>query len=279
MEPTTERSTALAGMGGDRRSSGHRHRRAPGTALVQLIDYAAIEMRIRDVWSGHPPLLGAYARFGAPGQEASHPGPLMFFVMWPLYQVFGATAWAMQAATACLHAAAVAAALWIAHRRVGTTGTLGFAAAIAVLARYYGAFTLTDPWNPYVCVLWWLVFLLAVWSVACGDLPMLPVAAVVGTLCVQAHVGYVGLTVGLGGLALAAASLTAVRQRGERNRSLPLVRSSVLTAAIGGLTWAPPLFEEVTHRRGNLSKLWPTSPTRPKRRSACGPASNCSYTT
>ncbi|CAA9318576.1 MAG: hypothetical protein AVDCRST_MAG29-277 [uncultured Nocardioidaceae bacterium] len=220
-----------------------------------LLDQAVTEMRIRDVWSGDPPLLGLYGRLGPPGREASHPGPLSFLALWPLYQLFGATAWAMQAATACLHAAAIAAALWIAHRRGGTTLAIGFAAALAVLARYYGAFTLTDPWNPYMPVLWWFVFLLAIWSVWCGDLPMLPVAALAGSLCAQTHVSYVGLIFGLGGLAMAAAAIAATRGPPGRRRSSLLLRWSVLAVVVGGLAWAPPLLEEATNRPGNLARL------------------------
>ena len=221
-----------------------------------LLDQAVIEMRIRDVWSSDPPLLGIYGRFGPPGQEASHPGPLSFFAIWPLYQLFGAAAWAMQAASASLHAIAIAVALWIGHRRGGVTMALVIAATIAVLTRFYGPFTLTDPWTPYLPMLWWLVFLLAVWSVLCDDLLLLPVVVLTGSFCTQAHAGYAGLTVGLGGLALAVAAVTAFRRRRNRADSLiRLVRWTAVSAVVSVLVWAPPLFEEISGQPGNLAKL------------------------
>lgn len=221
-----------------------------------LLDQAVIELRIRDVWSSDPPLLGIYGRLGPPGREASHPGPLSFYALWPMYQLFGATAWAMQAASACLHAAAIAVALWIAHRRGGVTLVLATGAVLGVLARFYGPFTLTDPWTPYLPMLWWFVFLLAAWSVACGDLPLLPVTVLAGTFCTQAHAGYAGLTVGLGGLAFAAATFDSFGRRHDgRAPRAAFVRWTLLAAALGALAWAPPLIEELTERPGNLAKL------------------------
>ena len=46
-------------------------------------------------------------------------------------------------------------------------------------------------------VLFWVLFLVCVWGVLCGDLPLLPVAVVTGSLCAQTHLPYVGLVGGL----------------------------------------------------------------------------------
>ena len=54
---------------------------------------------------------------------------------------------------------------------------LGFAAILAWLLSYYGPEILTQAWNPYMPVLWWLLFVLAVWSVLCDDWALLPVVA------------------------------------------------------------------------------------------------------
>ena len=84
---------------------------------------------------------------------------------------------------------------------------LGLAAVLAVLLRAFGAVLLTQAWNPYLPVLWWLVFLLAVWAVLCDDLVLLPVAAFAGSFCAQTEVAYLGLGVGLGLIALAVAGV------------------------------------------------------------------------
>src|SRR4029453_1011892 len=70
--------------------------------------------------------------------------------------------------------------------------------------------------NPYFPLFWWLVFLLAAWSVLCDDLAMLPVAAFAGSYCLQAHNSYLGL---VGGVAAALVVVLAVdgwRPRGGR---------------------------------------------------------------
>ena len=52
---------------------------------------------------------------------------------------------------------------------------------------------LTEPWNPYLPLLWWVVLLLAVWSVVCGDFIVLPLAVFAASFCAQTHLPYFGL--------------------------------------------------------------------------------------
>ena len=75
-------------------------------------------------------------------------------------------------------------------RRAGWRGVLGVAALLAVAIRGYGQLLLTQPWNPYLPLLAWLVVLLATWSVLCGDSLMLVPLVVAGSLCAQTHVPY-----------------------------------------------------------------------------------------
>src|SRR4029079_6954144 len=98
--------------------------------------------------------------------------------------------------------------LWMALRRGGRTLLIAMAAVLAVLTRAYGAFLLTLPWNPYLPVLCWSVFLLAVWSVLADDLAMLPVAVIAGSMCMQTHISYLGL---VGGLVLLTAVVVGLR--------------------------------------------------------------------
>ena len=88
---------------------------------------------------------------------------------------------------------------------------LGVGAVLAFLVRGYGVGTLTEPWNPYLPLLWWVVLLLAVWSVVCGDFIILPVAVFAASFCAQTHLPYLGLSLGLGALAAVVAVVTAWR--------------------------------------------------------------------
>ena len=148
------------------------------------------EFRVRDVFGAHTPLIGLPGRIGEYPDQGSHPGPLSFYLLAPLYRLLGSTSWALEAATVAIHVAAIATALWIGQRRAGWRGVLGVAALLAVAIRGYGQLLLTQPWNPYLPLLAWLVVLLATWSVLCGDSLMLVPLVVAGSLCAQTHVPY-----------------------------------------------------------------------------------------
>jgi hypothetical protein len=220
-----------------------------------LLDMAWTEMRLRDVWSSHPPLLGLATRIGPAAHPGSHPGPLSFYVLWPFYELFGGTSWAMEAASVALHLLAIGALLWIANRRGGLGLVLGLAAVLAILLRGFGVSLLTQAWNPYLPVLVWLVFLLAVWSVFCDDIPLLPVAVLAGSFCAQAEVAYLGLTVGLGACAFAIAVARTLSRRGDRCARRRSTAWLLATIVIAGLVWLPPVIEQLTSDRGNLSLL------------------------
>src|SRR5262249_2666798 len=159
-------------------------------------DLAQTELRLRDVGSRHAPLIGLAGRIGTLGPElGSHPGPLSFLGMWPFYELSGGSAWSMEAAAPALDTIAIALALRLVSPRGGPGLVCGTAVVLALLLRGYGTERLLDPWNPHLPVLWWLVFVLAIWAVVCDDLPMLPVAAFAGSFCAQTHISYVALTV------------------------------------------------------------------------------------
>ena len=138
-----------------------------------------------------------------------------------------------------VHLAAVVVALALAARRGGARVALAVAAAMVFLIAGYGLTVLTQPWNPYIPLLWWVVLLLAAWSVVCGDVAMLPVAVAAGSLCAQTHVPYLGLAVGLGAVA-AAGALAAWRRAPAGSASRRNVARWVAGAlAVGVATCAP----------------------------------------
>lgn len=217
-----------------------------------LLDMAMTELRVRDVGTADTPLIGLPGRIEALGERGSHPGPLSFWVLAPFYRLFGSTAWAMQAAAAALNVVAVGVALWIAHRRGGMRMALGLSAVLVLLMRLYGPEKLTEAWNPYVPMLWWIVFLLAVWSVLCDDIPMLPIAVFAGTLGAQTHIPYTVLVGGVGAVAATVLIASVVR------RMDPAMRRRVVRCGAGSLglfvvLWIAPVFDQVTNDPGNFT--------------------------
>lgn len=220
-----------------------------------ILDLAMTELRIRDVGTRHTPLIGLPGRIGVLGTptHGSHPGPLSFWLLAPTYRIFGASAWATEVATVVLHAAAVATALWLAGRRGGIRLMLGVAVVLATLTRSYGADVLTQPWNPYMPVLWWFVLLLAVWSVLSADVKALPVAVFAASVCAQTHAPYLGMVAGLAGVT--AMGLGAQYRRADA-ASRRRVRGWVLASlALAGLLWVSLAIDQVTSQPGNLSNL------------------------
>jgi hypothetical protein len=220
-----------------------------------FVDLAQIELRVRDVASTNPPLLGLGGRIRGLGVQGSHPGPLGFYALWPVYQLFGADGWALQVSGVAVNIAAVGLAVWVGHRRGGWTFAVAVAAMYALLMRGFGGVVLAEPWNPHIPVLWWPVFLLAVWAVVCDDLPMLPLAVVAGSICAQTHLPYVGL---IGGLGAATAALVAVTWWRRRDDPVSRRRSLRWIGLAGGLLvllWLPPLIEQLTNRPGNAEVI------------------------
>ncbi|HEX6416884.1 MAG TPA: hypothetical protein VFZ77_00250 [Acidimicrobiales bacterium] len=222
-----------------------------------VLDLAMTELRLRDVGTRHTPLIGLPGRIGPSiPEQGSHPGPLSFYLLASLYRMLGSTAWAMQAGTAVLNLAAIGAAVAVAARRGGTRLALAVAALVAVLVAGYGVAALVEPWNPYLPLMWWVVFLLAAWSVACGDAAVLPVAVFAGSLCAQTHVPYVGLVAGVGVVA-GAAAVVAWRQAGpDSDLRRSTARWGAAALVLAAVLWAPPLVDQATNDPGNLRRIY-----------------------
>lgn len=217
------------------------------------LDFAMIELRVRDVATSDAPMVGLAGRIHGYGEQGSHPGPASFWVLWPAYKLFGSSGWALQVSTAAVNLVALGAALWIALRRGGRGVLLGAAAGLSVLMLGYGIDRLTEPWNPYMPMLWWVVFLLAVWSVVCDDVALLPVAVFAGSFCAQTHVPYIGL---VGGLLVFVALVLGVRAwRADAGGRRRLLRWGALSSGLLAILWLPPIIDELRYRPGNLAIL------------------------
>ena len=218
-----------------------------------LLDLAMTEMRVRDVGTRHTPLVGLVGRLSSNGNQGSHLGPLSFWLLAPTYRVLGTSAWSLMVGVVLLNVTAVATTVWIALRRGGTALAVGVAAALAVLVHVYGTMVLTEPWNPYMPVLWWTLTLFALWAVACDDLPMLPVAIFAASFCLQTHISYAGVLAGFSAAAVAVFVLRAVQLRGDRPALRRLLGWTGLAVLLGVVLWLPPLIDQATGDPGNMS--------------------------
>lgn len=219
------------------------------------MDFALTELLVRRVGTGETPLVGLIGRIYAFGQRGSHPGPISFWLIWPVYRLFGATSWALQVGAAALNVLAIGTAIWIGGRRGGRIAALGIAAVLTILALAYGTDALTQPWNPYIPLLWWVVFLLAAWSVMCDDVALLPVAVFAGSLCLQTHIPYLGLVLGISVVVAAVLVVGRRRARAQPEGARRLARWVALSLALLVVLWLPPLVEQATSHPGNAAVI------------------------
>jgi hypothetical protein len=219
-----------------------------------MADLAMTELRVRDVLQlSHPPLIGLPGRITGYGEAGSHPGPLSFYALAPTYWLAGSSAFGLKIAVFVLDTLALGLVLWMVQRRGGALATLTVAAGLVVLLRAYGPHQLTEPWNPFMPPLWWVVFLVAVWCVLCGRLRALPLVVFAGSFCAQTHISYVPMVAVLLVLAVGWMLVDGHRRRAEPG----LRRRTVLwgggSLVLLGLLWAPPIAEQFTNDPGNMA--------------------------
>ncbi len=232
-----------------------------GRRWYPVLDLAMTEFRLRDVGGRHTPLIGLPGRIGTFPDQGSHPGPISFWVLAPPYRLFGSSAWAMEVATGLVQLGWIAVALWIGRRRAGTAGVVMVAAVIAVLLRGLGLSVLTQPWNPYLPLIAWLVVLLATWAVLCGDHMMLVPLVVAASFTAQTHIPYLTMAGGLGVFAVAVVGYRRWEAVDRDAFRIPLVA----TVGLFVVLWVGPLVDQVRRDPGNVRRLLDHfgSPTEP----------------
>jgi hypothetical protein len=215
-------------------------------------DWALIELRLRDVGTIDTPLLGPFSRYGW-----NHPGPLMFWLLAPLYRLFGGAAGGMDAAAAVVTGTAAAGMVFVARRVGGRQLAVIVAFAGCLLLGAAGS-TVADPWNPWLAVVPFALFLVAAAGVASGDPVLLPVAVGAGSFLVQTHVGYGALVGAIGAWSVGWLVLGLMRahRRGapsiDRRRLLMITGASALIALVA---WSGPLLEQATRDPGNIRAI------------------------
>ena len=194
------------------------------------------------------------------GTQLNHPGPLYL-------DLLAVPARVVQSGAGVAFGAALVNALCIvgiaafAYRRGGAlVGTIAMAAT-ASLCWAMGSELMFEPWNPHSALLPFLLFLVLVWSMTCGDVLALPLAAGIGSLLVQTHLSYALLVPLLGVWGIIG---LVVGLRGERSRepdAWAARRARALRyTAVGGVVlavcWIQPLIEQFTSDgSGNLTRL------------------------
>lgn len=208
-------------------------------------DMAQAELHMRGFF-GNPPLVGAAGRIiDDTGFQGSHPGPSLWFAMLPVYLLGGRTSAGLMAAVVSVHLVSAAAAVWLARRRFGWSGVTVVALVVLFFVRASGPDLIVEPWNPWLALLPFLVFVLVVNEVIHhqGSWRWIVAAVVVGSHCVQCHAGY-ALVVGI---AFVAVLVALVRRRDAAGVGAGLAGLGVM--------WLLPLVDQIRREPGNIEIL------------------------
>jgi hypothetical protein len=224
-----------------------------GHAYSPAGDIGAIDLRVRDVWSSHTPLVGPYGNHGW-----DHPGPLLFYLLSLPSLLAGHAAWGAQVGGALLQGVAI---VWLAVLtwRRGRLALLATAmVGISLLANSMAPEQVRDPWNPHVALPFFVLFLFQAWLLATGEAKQLPWAVVVATFLVQTHVVYLPLVLAAGGVVVVYRVDDLRRARGAA--PVPATGSGWRRAVgwsvvVGGLLWLPPLIDVLINWPGNLGEV------------------------
>ncbi len=218
-----------------------------GRPYFPVGDPANIDFAVRQVFTAHPPLVGAYSR------GFNHPGPSMFWAIAPLSLVAGGATWATLVGAALLQGVAIVGVGLLAFRRGGLAFALLVLAALALVYSGFGqGGQFVVPWNPYEPVPFFLLFLLAVWAVAVGDRWQAVTLVLTGSFVMQAHIGYTPLV--LAGLAFAVVVVFVDRAAVDRApRWRPVLVWSMVALLV---MWIAPLIQQVRNKPGNLRAIY-----------------------
>ena len=212
-------------------------------------DMAQAELHVRGIWR-HLPLVGAAGRIeSSTGLQGSHPGPSLWFALYPVYLLFGRTSRGLMVSVSAVHLAALWGMFWLARRRGGWALVVPVVLGSALIVRASGYDFVTEPWNPWLAVIPFGLYVMLLWCALEGDGWAWPAAAVVGSHCIQCHAGYALVVGALGAYAV-------VRALAARNGPNRRLRGWIGGAAAAGLlVWLPVLVDQMTRTPGNLSVL------------------------
>ena len=213
-------------------------------------DVSHTELMLRSI-PDHMPLVGVAARVGNDiNNQGSTPGATMAYALYPVYLLFFRSSYGVLVSVLVLHLVAVVAIVVLARRFGGTALAVVTAAVFAVMVRALAPRFFLEPWNVWVPVFAFPVFVLLLWGMMLGHRRCLPWAVVVGTHCVQTHVSYVPIVI-VPLLLVGAHAWWDARREGESIRR-PLAWSIL----VGFVMWIPPVIEQLRPGPGNLRRLW-----------------------
>jgi hypothetical protein len=229
--------------------------------FVSFGDVAVLESTIRDTLGGHQ-LLGPYSHFGW-----FHPGPAYFYVMAPVYWIFGESARAMFLGAFLINAVCALAIIVVIRWRAGEWAARWGALVVGGLLFFSEASSLSlyNPWNPALLALPFLLVMILAAAAATGSTLSLLWAGLVGSFVIQSELGTAPAVLAVLVVGAALWGWAVWRKRAGSAATAPALppwtRPSRHLVALAGsalfvvLVWVPPLIQQTTRTPGNAGRI------------------------
>lgn len=229
-------------------------------------DEALVAVRIHDVWSAHPPLVGmrSTSNVSSPGVYAHHPGPMEFYLLAVPYAVTGFAGWSIIVGDAIVACSFVAIAVWHAYRAVGLNGAWIAGALVLLTERSFGH-VLVQPLNTWPAVLALVAALVLAWRLVLGQYKAMPWYVGCATYAAQAQVIDFSVVAVLSAFLAMLGLLRWWDRRGavwpipgpgqDRSRALWWRRPGWISVGLLVVLWFPPMVDVVVDHPNNLSEL------------------------
>lgn len=215
-------------------------------------DQAVIELHLRQAMRGAH-LLGPYSQYAW-----YHPGPVLYYLLTPLYVLSGSASRSLYVTAGLINLAALGLALVVYRKRVyepllRTSFELLLVGAVAEFVGDVppGALVstpLTEVWNPTITVIPLLALTILGAGVAAGSRKLAPLVVAVHAFVAQSHVSQLPPATAI----LAVALVLSFRTDGVGDR---WYRSFGIALGLGLALWFPPLLAWLEGRRGNITAL------------------------
>src|SRR4029453_3999013 len=111
----------------------------------------------------------------------NHPGPLLFWILAIPSRVFGQAAWATLVGGAVLQGVAITWLALLAWRRGGLPLVSGAVGGVPLVYVSTGSWIMLEPWNPYIALPFFTLFVFQSWLLATGEVRVLPGAVLIAT--------------------------------------------------------------------------------------------------
>lgn len=196
-------------------------------------------------------LLGPYSRL-----RWNHPGPLYFYSLVPVYLLMGSNYPALSLAVAtnhCILLALLGWLTWVVYKEYGWDIPVCLLVILGVYSRHI---PLDVPWNACVLAIPFVTLCMVCAWLCVGCLWALTPAILLGSFLVQTHVGtsicvlaVIGCAVGVF-LSPNVAAKIGLNVHRKNAKAWWLIAAAALV-----ISWAPPVYEQLTNDPGNMTKL------------------------